>query len=139
MPAERRILARKTPLTANVMKDKSLDKNIVLDTPVHISDRAQSEISDTFIANKIPDNYGLRVGLRGGACSATYLLGFDTATNHDQVYEVDGVRVIIDRRHLMYVLGAAIDYEEGEYGQGFTISMPSDAENAINVISDTND
>lgn len=111
------------------MKDRSPDKNIVPETPVHISDRARSEIADTFTANKIPASYGLRVGLRGGACSATYLLGFDTATSHDQVYDVEGVRVMIDRRHLMYVLGAAIDYEESEHGQGFTINMPSDAKN----------
>ncbi len=116
------------------MKDKALNKNIILDTPVHISARARAEIRDTFIANKIPDNYGLRVGLRGGACSATHLLGFDTVTNHDQVYDVDGVRVFIDRRHLMYVLGADIDYEEGENGQGFTINMPSGVNNGINVI-----
>lgn len=120
------------------MKNKSPDKNIVLETPVHISDRARSEIADTFTANKIPDSYGLRVGLRGGACSATYLLGFDTETNYDQVYEVDGVQVIIDRRHLMYVLGADIDYEEGEQGQGFTINMPSESKDAVSVISDTN-
>jgi iron-sulfur cluster assembly protein len=136
MPAERRIFVRKTPLTTITMKGELPNKNIVLDAPVHISDRARLEIMDTLIANKIPGTYGLRVGLRGGACSATYLLGFDTETSFDQVYEVDGVRVIIDRRHLMYVLGANIDYEEGEHGQGFTINVPS---NATTVIPDTNE
>jgi iron-sulfur cluster assembly protein len=116
------------------MKDKSPDKNIVPQTPVHISDRARSEIADTLTANKIPGSYGLRVGLRGGACSATYLLGFDTATSHDQVYDVQGVQVIIDRRHMMYVLGAAIDFEESEHGRGFTINMPSDVKNELNSI-----
>ena len=120
------------------MKDKSPGKNTVLDAPVHISELARSEIADTFIANKIPDSYGLRVGLRGGACSATYLLGFDMPTSHDQVYDLGGVRVIIDRRHLMYVLGADIDYEAGEYGQGFTINMPSDVNSTEKVILDTN-
>lgn len=100
------------------------DKNTLSTPPVHISDRARAEIADTFAANKIPDTYGLRVGLRGGACSATFLLGFDTVASEDQVYLVDGIRVIIDRRHLMYVLGVLIDYEEGEQGQGFTIEMP---------------
>ena len=42
----------------------------------------------------------------------------------DRLYSVQGIRVIIDRRHLMYVLGAMIDYEEGEHGEGFTIEMP---------------
>ena len=106
------------------MPENSSDENTLSAPPVHISDRACAEIVDTFTANKIPDTYGLRVGLRGGACSATYLLGFDTATDQDQLYSVRGIKVIIDRRHLMYVLGAMIDYEEGEQAQGFTIEMP---------------
>lgn len=109
------------------MKDNLRDKNSLPDAPVHISDRARSEIVDTFTANKIPDTYGLRVGLRGGACSATFLLGFDTVATEDQVYDVAGIQVIIDRRHLMYVLGAVIDYEVGTLAGGFTINMPSDA------------
>jgi iron-sulfur cluster assembly protein len=89
--------------------------------PVHISARAQTEIRDTLSANKIPETYGLRVGLRGGMCSATFLLGFDTASETDREYLVEGIKVIIDRRHLMYVLGVTIDYEESGEGQGFTV------------------
>lgn len=106
------------------MQDISSDKNNLLAPPVQISDRARAEIRETFTANKVPDTYGLRVGLRGGACSATFLLGFDTVSKEDHLYSVQGIRVIIDRRHLMYVLGAMIDYEEGEHGQGFTIEIP---------------
>lgn len=101
---------------------KTPEGNNALAAPVHISERAKAEIRETFRANKIPDEYGLRVGLRGGACSATFLLGFDTPTTDDQAYEVDGIRVLIDRRHLMYVLGVLVDYEEGAQGAGFTIS-----------------
>lgn len=96
----------------------------MLDQPIQISSRAILEINDTFQSNKIPDVYGLRVGIRGGGCSGTFLLGFDTATEQDQVYQVEGVKVIIDRRHLMYVLGVEVDYEETETAAGFTVSMP---------------
>ncbi len=101
------------------------DVNNVLDAPVHISERALAEIAETMTDNKIPDTYGLRVGLRGGACSATFLLGFDTITEHDEVYFVESVKVIIDRRHLMYVVGVTIDYEEGANGNGFTVISSS--------------
>ncbi len=97
-----------------------------LAAPVHISERAKSEIRETLAANKIPETYGLRVGLRGGGCSATFLLGFDTPTTTDQVYEIEGVKVIIDRRHLMYVLGVTIGYEETEAGHGFTVTTSVD-------------
>lgn len=111
---DRKELTQATPKTSEV--------NNALTDPVHISERAQAEIRETFRANKIPKEYGLRVGLRGGACSATFLLGFDIPTSDDRLYKVDGIKVLIDRRHLMYVLGVTVDYEEGEEGAGFTIT-----------------
>ncbi len=93
-----------------------------LAAPVRITARARAEIMETLAANKIPATYGLRIGLRGGGCGATFLLGFDVAAARDQVYHVDGIRVIIDRMHLMYVLGAKIDYEENDRQAGFTIA-----------------
>ena len=93
-----------------------------MENPIQITDKARLEISTTLSANKIPDTYGLRVGIRGGGCSGTFLLGFDTASEFDQTYRIDGVKVIIDRQHLMYVLGVLVDYEEGMNGSGYTVS-----------------
>lgn len=93
-----------------------------MNNPIRLSDKAIEEIVTTLEANKIPDTYGLRIGLKGGACSGTFILGFDTATEFDQTYAIDGVKVIIDKRHLMYVLGVLVDYEEGMNGSGYTVS-----------------
>jgi len=93
-----------------------------MENPINLTSKAIEEIITTLEANKIPNPYGLRVGLRGGACSGTFLLGFDTATEFDQTYAIEGVNVIIDKRHLMYVLGVLVDYEEGMNGSGYTIS-----------------
>jgi iron-sulfur cluster assembly protein len=103
------------------MPDNSPLPGNTIDSPVTITEKARSEIFETLSANKIPDTYGLRIGLKGGACSASFLLGFDTVTDQDQVYIIDSVKVLIDRRHLMYVLGVVVDYEEGEHGYGFTV------------------
>jgi iron-sulfur cluster assembly protein len=94
----------------------------VMENPINISPTAKREIETTLAANKIPDTYGLRVGIRGGGCSGTFLLGFDTASDFDVTYVVDGVKVLIDNRHLMYVLGVMVDYEEGLNGSGYTVS-----------------
>ncbi|MCE7059058.1 iron-sulfur cluster assembly accessory protein [Dyadobacter sp. CY343] len=93
-----------------------------MESPVQLTENAKLEIISTLEANKIPDTYGLRVGLKGGACSGTFLLGFDTATDFDQTYLVEGIKVIIDKRHLMYVIGVSVDYEEGLNGSGYTVS-----------------
>ena len=93
-----------------------------MDNPIQITNKAKAEIISTLQANKIPDTYGLRVGLKGGSCSGTFLLGFDTKTEFDQLYLIDGIRVYIDKRHLMYVIGLSVDYEEGMNGTGYTVS-----------------
>jgi iron-sulfur cluster assembly protein len=90
--------------------------------PIQITALAQQEIIDTLKANKIPDNYGLRVGMKGGGCAGQLLLGFDVPTDTDQVYTINEVRILIDKRHLMYVINTEIDFEETEGGTGFTIN-----------------
>ena len=94
-------------------------------TPIQITETARNEIRETLTANKIPDSYGLRVGMKGGGCGAQFLLGFDQPADSDQIYWIDGVRVIIDKRHLMYVIGTEIDFEETEAGAGFTVNKRS--------------
>jgi iron-sulfur cluster assembly protein len=90
--------------------------------PVKITPQAREAVVETLIANKIPDTYSLRVGIKGGACGAEFLLGFDLLSAHDESYMIDGVRVIIDKRHLMYVIGTEIDYEDTAAGMSFTVN-----------------
>ncbi|MEZ4900400.1 MAG: iron-sulfur cluster assembly accessory protein [Spirosomataceae bacterium] len=89
--------------------------------PIRISAVAQKEITDTLLINKIPTEYGLRVGVKGGGCSAQFLLGFDLPTPNDHIYIIDSIKVIIDKKHLMYVIGTEVDFEENEESTGFTI------------------
>jgi len=90
--------------------------------PIRISEIARYEILDTLVSNKIPPQYGLRVGIKGGGCSAQFLLGFDTPSDQDQIYTIQDIKVIIDKRHLMYVIGTEVDFEETAQGAGFTVN-----------------
>jgi len=82
---------------------------------------AKEEITRTLNSPQMPEGYALRVGIKGGACSANYLLGLDKASESDEIFEVEGVKVVIDRKHLMYLIGIKIDYTQTEAGMGFVI------------------
>lgn len=66
----------------------------------------------------LPPFYGLRIGLKGAACGASYLLGFDTENKEeDDRLDIGDIPVFVNRRHLMYLIGVTIDFEEE--GEGF--------------------
>lgn len=89
---------------------------------VKFTENAKKEINATLQSPSIPEGYALRIGVKGGACSANYLLGFDRATETDDQLKIDGIDVLIDKRHLMYLIGVEVDYQQTEQGLGFTIS-----------------
>ncbi len=67
--------------------------------------------------------YGLRVGIRGSGCGgASPLLGFDTAQLTDERYELEGLPIFVEKKHLLYVIGLEIDYEENAETSGFVFN-----------------
>jgi iron-sulfur cluster insertion protein len=69
---------------------------------------------------------GLRVQVVPGGCSGfEYALSLGGAEDGDEVVEEDGVRVIVDRYSVPYLLGVQLDYEEGFQGAGFVINNPN--------------
>lgn len=69
---------------------------------------------------------GLRVQVVPGGCSGfEYDLSLSAPADGDEVVEEDGVRVILDRFSVPYLLGMELDYEEGFQGAGFLIHNPN--------------
>jgi iron-sulfur cluster assembly protein len=87
--------------------------------PITISDRAAAEIRNIMQTKNIPADYGLRVGVKGGGCGVSLLLGFDKQKDSDRGYVVQDIPVYIDRKHAMYVIGKEIDFHESEDARGF--------------------
>lgn len=96
-------------------------------TPLLITEKAAEAIRTVMAGENVPENYCLRVGMRGGGCGGmSYLLGFDAKKENDIEYEVDGIPVLVDRAHSMYVLGMEIDWHEDESQQGFVFNNPKE-------------
>jgi len=69
----------------------------------------------------------LRVGVKGGGCSGlSYVMGFETTVREqDQVFEQDGVKIVVDPKSLLYLDGTFIEYQGGLGGQGFAFKNPN--------------
>lgn len=80
------------------------------------------------IAEEGTPDAGLRVQVVPGGCSGfEYDLSLGAPADGDEVLEEDGVRVIVDRFSVPYLLGVQLDYEEGFQGAGFLINNPNAA------------
>lgn len=74
----------------------------------------------------------LRVGVRQGGCSGmSYMMDFEdpkNITEHDEVYDYDGFRVVCDRKSLLYLYGMMLDYSNALIGGGFQFTNPNAAQ-----------
>jgi iron-sulfur cluster assembly protein len=93
--------------------------------PVTISDRAAAEIRKIMENKNIPADYGLRVGVKGGGCGVSLIIGFDKKKESDLVYKIGDIKVYIDKRHTMYLIGKEVDFFEGAEARGFMFVDPA--------------
>lgn len=89
--------------------------------PINITEKAEEEIKNIMTHKNIPADYSLRVGVKGGGCGGmSYALGFDKPKEGDENMEISGIPVLIEKRHVMFLMGMQIDFFEGEDARGFT-------------------
>ncbi|MEL7290842.1 MAG: iron-sulfur cluster assembly protein IscA [Pseudomonadota bacterium] len=70
---------------------------------------------------------GLRLGVKTTGCSGmAYVLEFvDELNEEDQVFEHEGVKVIIDQKSLVYLDGTELDYVKEGLNEGFEFNNPN--------------
>ena len=72
------------------------------------------------------DVVGLRVGVKGGGCSGfQYALALDEKREDDHIFEISGIRVLVDPASMQYVDGSTVDFTESFMGSGFEVSNPN--------------
>ena len=94
---------------------------------ISVTDKAKERISTLLTEEGRSINHNIRVSVKGGGCSGLmYDLDFDDKINPaDQVFEDKGVKILVDKKSLLYLLGTTLDFSDGLNGKGFQFINPN--------------
>jgi iron-sulfur cluster assembly protein len=96
------------------------------DCPINLTGEAINEFRKIFAEKNLDNQHGLRVGVKGGGCAGfSYMLGFDTLKEGDETFEIDGLKIYMNKAHALYLAGMEIAYENGLNARGFSFNNPN--------------
>jgi len=93
---------------------------------ITVSENAKNQAIKLMAEDGTPDSF-IRVGVKGGGCSGlVYDLTFDSIINEeDKVFEDNGIKVVCDKKSILYLAGTELDFSGGLNGKGFLFKNPN--------------
>jgi iron-sulfur cluster assembly protein len=95
---------------------------------IKVSDTAKTKIAQLMSEDGFNvENDFVRVGVKSGGCSGlSYELDFDNSKlDNDQLYEDNKVKIIVDKKSFLYLVGTTLEYSGGLNGKGFVFNNPN--------------
>jgi iron-sulfur cluster assembly protein len=94
---------------------------------ITVSESAKQHALDLIKNENRPADTFIRVGVDGGGCSGlSYKLEFDNQIKEgDQVFEDKGIKIAVDKKSFLYLIGTELDYAGGLNGKGFVFNNPN--------------
>ena len=94
---------------------------------IQVTDKAKDQIIALRQKEGYTEDYQIRVAVKGGGCSGLmYDLDFDNAKHeNDQVFEDKGIKISVDKKSLLYLVGTVLDFSDGLNGKGFQFVNPN--------------
>ena len=94
---------------------------------IFISDKAKERVSKLLNEEGKGSDFFVRVSVVSGGCSGlTYKMDFDNEIKHgDQVFEDKGMKLVTDRKSIMYLFNTTLDFSDGLNGKGFHFINPN--------------
>lgn len=95
---------------------------------IKVSEEAKTKISALMNEEgfNVEDHF-VRVGVKSGGCSGlSYELKFDKEqVDGDKLFEDNDVKIIVDKRSVLYLAGTILEYSGGLNGKGFVFNNPN--------------
>jgi iron-sulfur cluster assembly protein len=93
---------------------------------IKVTDIAKKKAIELMAEEGKPNAF-IRVGVDGGGCSGLmYQLTFDTVFNEDdKEIEDNGIKVVVNKKSVLYLIGTILDYSGGLNGKGFIFNNPN--------------
>ncbi|MBT8317750.1 MAG: iron-sulfur cluster assembly accessory protein [Lutibacter sp.] len=95
---------------------------------IKVSDIAKKKVIELMNDDGFePSNHYVRVGVKSGGCSGlSYELTFDKEQKEDdKVFEDNDVKIIVDKKSFLYLVGTTLEYSGGLNGTGFVFNNPN--------------
>ena len=95
---------------------------------IKVSPSAQKKVSQLMREEGFnPTQDFVRVGVKSGGCSGlSYDLSFDNSkSDQDRLFEDNHVKILVDKKSLLYLLGTTLEYSGGLNGKGFIFNNPN--------------
>ena len=95
---------------------------------IKVSESASKKIVDMMKDDGFdPTNDYVRVGVKSGGCSGlSYELKFDKAiTDNDKVFEDNQIKIAVEKKSFLYLVGTILEYSGGLNGKGFVFNNPN--------------
>ena len=98
----------------------------MISAPIKLTPSAIAELKRLMEEEGFDATQQLRIGVKGGGCSGlSYVLGFDKPEADDEVYEIEGIPVVMKNAHGIYLFGMEVDYSDGLNARGFVFNNPN--------------
>lgn len=94
---------------------------------INVTEEAKSRLNQIQKEEANSDSQYLRVSVLGGGCSGLkYDLKFDNEiSDKDEIVEENGLKILVDKKSVLYLLGTTLDYSGGLNGKGFEFVNPN--------------
>lgn len=94
---------------------------------ITISDKAKARVITIWKDDQLSEDHFVRVSVTSGGCSGlSYNLNFDNQPQiNDEVFEDKGIKLVVDAKSILYLLGTELDFSEGLNGKGFYFNNPN--------------